>query len=260
MNAPVLVGCSHGTDSVEGRAAIRSILRDIAAARPGLEVPEAFVDVQEPAVADVVAHVLAGRAATRGGAAAGGREAVPGGPHDVESPGAVVVPLLLSTGFHVRVDVAAAVEGRAARAAGPLGPDGRLVAILRDRLAQAGLRAGDALVLAAAGSTDPDAARDVREVAARLEGELGRAVVVGFGAGARPSVPEAVERARAGLAGGGRVVVAAYLLAPGFFYDRVLEAGADVVTAPLAPDVRLAEIALARFDEALARAEVPVRG
>ena len=52
---PVLVGCSHGTDSVEGQAVIRSILASVADVRPDLVVREAFVDVQEPAVADVVA-------------------------------------------------------------------------------------------------------------------------------------------------------------------------------------------------------------
>ena len=75
------------------------------------------------------------------------------------------------------------------------------------------------------------------------------------GAGATPRVPEAVSTARA--TGAPRVVVAAYLLAPGFFHDRVLEAGGDVVSAPLAPDDRLAAIALDRYAAACARLEVP---
>ncbi|MDQ2623850.1 MAG: sirohydrochlorin chelatase, partial [Actinomycetota bacterium] len=41
----------------------------------------------------------------------------------------------------------------------------------------------------------------------------------------------------------------AYLLAPGYFYDRLREAGADVVTAPLAPDPRLASLVLERYVE-----------
>lgn len=261
MSGPVLVGCSHGTDSLEGRAAIRSILDDVARSRPGLDVREAFVDVQQPEVADVVAAAVRGaphlapHVAASGPAAAGlpALSTDPRGRPARVAPSAVVVPLLLSTGFHVRVDVAAAVTGRAARAAAPLGPDERLVAILVDRLAAAGLGPGDAVVLAAAGSTDPDAACDVREVAAGLSAALGRDVVVGYGAGAHPRVPAAVEGARSGLAPDGRVVVAAYLLAPGYFYDRVLEAGADVVTTPLAPDVRLAEIVLDRFDGAASR-------
>ena len=69
--------------------------------------------------------------------------------------------------------------------------------------------------------------------------------MVAYGSGARPSVPDAVAGARA--AGASRVVVASYLLAPGFFHDRLLTAGADVVTAPLAPDDRLVAVVLDRY-------------
>lgn len=236
--APVLVGCSHGTNDLAGRAVIRALLDDVRAARPDLDVREAFVDVQQPEVADVVAAVVA--------------------PSDGGAPGAaVVVPLLLSAGFHVSVDVAAAVEDRgpgtgAAAASGPLGPDPRLVDLLAERLAEAGLRDGDAVVIAAAGSSRPGAARDVAELAAGLRERVPGPVSVGYGAMATPTVPDAVAAARAGLAPGGRVVVAAYLLAPGFFYDRVLEAGADVVTGPLAPDPRLTAIVLDRYADAAA--------
>lgn len=225
---PVLVGCSHGTDDLDGRAAIRSILDGVRAARPDLDVREAFVDVQQPEVADVVAGAVTGTGS------------------------AVVVPLLLSVGFHVRVDVAASVEGRAAVAAPPMGPDPRLVEILADRVTAVGLADGDGVVLAAAGSSDPAAAVAVEEVAAGLRERLGRPVTVGYGAGASPRVPEAVAGVRAGLADGGRVVVASYLLAPGYFHDRVLEAGADVVSAPLAPDPRLVAIVLDRYQAAAA--------
>jgi sirohydrochlorin ferrochelatase len=227
---PVLVGCSHGTDSVEARAVIRSILASVADARPDLVVREAFVDVQKPAVADVVASAA-----------------------ELDLT-AVVVPLLLSVGFHVRVDIAAAVEGRPATAAPPLGPDARLVDVLVDRLTQAGLASGDAVVLAAAGSTDPAAAVAVEEVAAGLAMRLSRTVTVtvtvGYGAGSTPRVPDAVAAARA--TGARRVVIASYLLAPGFFHDRVLEAGADVVSAPLAPDDRIVAIVLDRYASAAA--------
>ncbi|WP_315095378.1 sirohydrochlorin chelatase [uncultured Cellulomonas sp.] len=224
---PVLVGCSHGTDDVAGRAAVRSILTGVAAVRPGLDVREAFVDVQEPEVADVVAYAL-----------------------ENDAPGAVVVPLLLSVGFHVKVDIAAAVDQPGATAASPLGPDPRLVDILVDRLEAAGLAPDDSVVLAAAGSTDPAAALAVESVAAGLADRLEQPVTLGYGAGAEPRVPAAVATARADLPPGGRVVVASYLLAPGYFYDRVRESGADVVSAPLAPDGRLVDIVLDRYDAA----------
>lgn len=218
--APVLVGCAHGTASHPGRAAIRSILADVAARRPGLDVREAFVDVQEPAVADVV-----------GGLA----------PEPV-----IVVPLLLSTGFHVVHDIGAATRAARARAAAPLGPHELLVQILLDRLEAVDLGPDDAVVLAAAGSSDPAAAAAVGEVATALAASLGRPVPVGFGAGAGPRVSQTVAAARASAE---RVVVAAYLLAEGFFLDRLHETGSDAVTAALAPDPRLADLVLARYDE-----------
>ncbi len=52
------------------------------------------------------------------------------------------------------------------------------------------------------------------------------------------------------------MVVGSYLLAPGYFHDRVLEAGADVVSAPLAPDDRLTPIVLDRYAAATDRAVV----
>lgn len=251
--APVLVGCSHGTDNVAGQAAIRAILDDVRAARPELDVREAFVDVQQPAVADVVTQAVAPPTAGEG-----------------QGGAAVVVPLLLSAGFHVNVDITEAVspahEGRGpqhgpAVAAGALGPDPRLAQILADRLAQAGVRPHDAVVLAAAGSSKAAAARDVEAVAEHLRAHHDGPVTVGFGAMATPSVRDAVAAAREALATttatregsvAPRVVVAAYLLAPGFFHDRLLGTGADVVTAPLAPDPRLTSIVLDRYAEGVA--------
>ncbi len=224
---PVLVGCSHGTDDVAGRAAVRSILTGAAARRPELDVREAFVDVQQPEVANVVADAL-----------------------ETDAAGAVVVPLLLSSGFHVKVDIAEAVDQPGATAASPLGPDPRLVDILVDRLEAVDLGPDDLVVLAAAGSSDPAAALAVEQVAAGLADRIPQPVTIGYGAGAEPRVPAAVAAARADVPEGGRVVIASYLLAPGYFHDRVLEAGADVVTDPLAPDDRLVEIVLDRYDDA----------
>jgi sirohydrochlorin ferrochelatase len=225
VREPVLVACSHGTDDPLGRGVVAGILDGMRGLRPGLDVRPAFVDVQEPAVGRVVAEV-----------AAEGREAV-------------VVPLLLSAGYHVHVDVAAAVARRPAAAAGALGPDVRLVACLVDRLRDTA-RPGDAVVLAAAGSSDP---RATRAVEVMLEG-LRQAwphgpVSVAFGSAASPRVPEAVAGARAG--GAARVVVSTYLLAPGWFHDRLADAGADAVTAPLAPDIRVLDVALDRYDAAV---------
>jgi sirohydrochlorin ferrochelatase len=239
-DAPVLVACSHGTRGPLGRRTVGALVAAVAAARPGLDVEAAFVDVQPPQVGDVVRRVTAS-----------GRRAV-------------VVPLLLSGGYHVHVDIGRATADERATSTGALGPDPRLARVLLDRLGEAGARPGDAVVLAAAGSSDQRSGADVDQVAAAVRERWTGPVVVGHGASAHPSVAEAVAQAR-GLTTG-RVVVAAYLLAPGFFHDRLAGAGADAVTGPLAVDAsgaidpRLVEVVLDRYDAAvLERAPAPTR-
>jgi sirohydrochlorin ferrochelatase len=73
-------------------------------------------------------------------------------------------------------------------------------------------------------------------------------------------VPEAVAELRAEEADrkgdDARVVIASYLLAPGFFHDQLAKAGADAVTAPLLPAPVIAQIVLDRYDAALAAGRV----
>lgn len=221
MTAPTLVACSHGTGSAAGRAAIRALLDQVRGILPGVPVEEAFVDVQQPEVDDVVA------------------DAVARGP-------VVVVPVLLSTGYHTRIDIARAVAAHPRAFAAPaLGPHDLLALALESRLHEAGLRPDDTVMLAAAGSSDPAAEHDVRRMATRLAGCLQMPVSVGFAAGAQPRIAAAVAQAREH--GASRVVVASYVLAPGHFADVIANAGADVVTAPLAPDLRIAGVIAERY-------------
>ena len=226
---PVLVACAHGTRNPTGRRLIAELALAARALRPELSTTAAFVDVQPPTVVDVVAGL----------AAAG--------------PAAVVVPLLLSGGYHVHVDIAGAVaDAEGAVAARPLGPDARLVEVLRDRLAETGADPRDpltAVVVAAAGSSDPRSVADVQQTADLLQRSWAGPVTTGYGSAARPTVPDAVAAARRGSAE--QVVVAAYLLAPGHFHDKLAGAGADVVTAPLLPDERIAAVLLDRYDAAV---------
>jgi sirohydrochlorin ferrochelatase len=225
----VLVACAHGTRNPTGRRLIAELALAARALRPGLQTTAAFVDVQPPTVVDVVRGLA-----------------------DTATP-AVVVPLLLSGGYHVHVDIAGAVQAHPqAVAARPLGPDPRLAAVLTDRLTEAGADPRDpltAIVLAAAGSSDPRSVRDVEDTADLLQRTWAGAVTTGYGSAAQPPVPEAVTAAR--RAGAERVVVAAYLLAPGHFHDKLQGAGADSVTAPLLPDERIAAVLLDRYDAAL---------
>ena len=90
---------------------------------------------------------------------------------------------------------------------------------------------------------------DVEATAALLQERWAGPVTTGYGSAAKPPVPEAVAAARS--AGASRVVLAAYLLAPGHFHDKLTGAGADAVTAPLLPDDRIAAVLLDRYDAAL---------
>ena len=226
----VLVACAHGTRNPTGRRLIAELALSARRLRPGVVTTAAFVDVQPPTVVDVVARL-----------AATGRPAV-------------VVPLLLSAGYHVHVDIARAVaRAEGTVAARPLGPDPRLVDVLHDRLLQAGADPRDprtAVVLAAAGSSDARSVADVGSTADLLQRSWAGRVTTGYGSAASPTVPDAVAAAR--QAGAERVVVASYLLAPGHFHDKLAGAGADAVTEPLLPDERIAAVLLDRYDAASA--------
>jgi sirohydrochlorin ferrochelatase len=240
MNSPIMIACAHGTSNTQGAAEVNALRAEIAALRPGLDVREAYVDVQQPDLVDVVAGLPEGEAA-------------------------VVVPLLLSVGYHVKVDIARAVKSRpGSAAAAPLGPDPRLATLLDQRLREAGVTDNDVIVLAAAGSSNPNAAKSVEELLGQLRELRSNRMVAAYGASAKPSVPDAVAMLREELEGGagagesagavdvgGRVVIASYLLAPGYFHDQLAKAGADVVTEPLLPSPVLAEIALERYDAAV---------
>lgn len=224
-----LVALTHGEPSSANRAAIMRLVDGVAQARPGADVSIAFVDAQHRDVATALAE-------------------------SVRDPEAIIVPLVLSAGFHVRTGLARGIDrlaGEGAALAAPLGPDDRLVEVLAERLAPL---AGDdvSVVLAAAGSNDPRAVRECFETARRLGARIGRPVTVGFIAAAIPRLPDAIETLRA-VHPRTRVVVAAYLLAPGAFYDAAALAGGDAVTGPLmvadapAPE-QLVELVLDRID------------
>ncbi|UQU62298.1 sirohydrochlorin chelatase [Couchioplanes caeruleus] len=201
----VLLAVAHGTRSAAGQAQIRGLVDRVALRRPDLDVRLAYVDVQEPRVGEVAV-----------------------------SPDTVIVPLLLSAGYHVRVDIAEAAAVSGARVAPPLGPDPVLVDGLRRHLT-----GGDAVVLAAAGSSDPAWRADIDRVAA----ELG--ATVAYASGTDRRVPEVVAHLRE--QGAERVTVAAYLLAEGLFYRALHSAGADRVTPPLCEDRAVVDLVAARY-------------
>ena len=229
MPAPALIAISHGTASPAGQAAVAALVQSVAAALPEVHVRLGHVDVQQP---DVAASL----------------DALP-----ADEP-AVIVPLLLSAGYHVRVDLREQSADHAGVAiSSALGPDPRLVDVLVSRLADLGPAPHDALVLAVAGSSDDRANEDCRVTARMLSDRLGRAVAVGFLAAAEPRLGPAVAAARAGDR---RVVVANYLLAPGYFHDLAVRVadGSDVARPLLdddPPAAPLVELVVDRYRAAL---------
>ena len=230
---PALAAISHGTSSPQGQRAVSSLVDAVAGRRTALTVHGGFVDVQQPDVSATLASVADGQPAA-------------------------VVPLLLSAGYHVHVDLLREVDhassDRDAVLGRALGPDDRLVTILRTRLVEAGIRSSDRIVLACAGSSDARAVADCHEMGERLALALGRPVRVGFISAAFPRLEDAVREERQ-AARRSRVVVSTYLLAPGYFNDLAHLAAADVVTEPLlradhpVPG-ELVELVLDRYDEA----------
>ena len=216
---------AHGTRNPRGVALVHALADAVRAT--GIDTTVSFVDVLGPTPAEVL------RAGT--------------GP-------AVLVPAFLASGYHVRTDVPAGVaeSGRTDVTVTPaLGPDPVLAQVLGSRLAAAGHRPGDAVVLVAAGSSDPLALADVATAARLLTAELGDAlrapVEIGYVATASPKVGEVVGVLRE--RGHARVALAPYLLAPGLFHDTLAGVGADVVGEPLGLDERVVDLVVARRSE-----------
>lgn len=194
-----LVTVAHGTRSGQGNAVALELTR-LAGQALGVEAVTSYVELQRPLLAEALA---------------------------TSAEPSVVVPLLLSRGYHTRVDLPQAL----ATARGPalltdaLGPSAALAAAQVARLREAGAEPGQPLVLAAAGSQDPVAAEDL-QAAAVLLGDLwgSECRLATMAAGDIPVV------VRPGDA------VSTYLLAPGFF-ARELGASARAAGAAVVSDV-----------------------
>lgn len=224
--APILVLCAHGTKDPAGAAVVRRIARGLSRERPGLEVIRGYVDVQSPHITDLTTAL----------SAAGRRY--------------VVVPLLLSAGQHVLVDIPSALGRSGAIGADRLGPDRVLADLLVTRLREAGAVDSDAVVLAAAGSARAEAAADAQKAVGRLRERWSGEVQVGYGASARPTVTQSVTQLRAVYP---RVAIASYLIGPGHFHSMLSGCGADIISAPLGAHESLVRLVLERYDVARSR-------
>ncbi|MFD8888398.1 sirohydrochlorin chelatase [Streptomyces erythrochromogenes] len=240
--APVLLVIAHGSRDPRHAATVHALTRRVRALRPGLRVETAFLDFNAPRVEQVLSALHAD------------------GVRDV-----VALPLLLTRAFHAKADIPAALSdaltrlpGLSVSVADVLGPSPLLVEALERRLSEAGLtpadRATTAVVLASAGSTDPEAIAVIAEIAREWRHTGWCAVRPAFASAALPRTEDAVRALRA--EGFARVAVAPYVIAPGRLPDRIAAgaeaAGADVVADVLGAAPELALLLLRRYDAAAA--------
>lgn len=166
-----------------------------------------------------------------------------------------VVPAFLASGYHVRHDLPAHVHASGHRdvvVTPALGPDPEMVRVVTYRLLESGWRQGDSVILAAAGTSDPGAQRDLRITATMLSSTIGSRVELAYAATGEPRVADAVASLR--RKGAGRIFVASYLLSDGLFQDRLRASGADVVTDPLGLHPGTVRLIASRFR----RARLPI--
>ncbi|WP_179235678.1 CbiX/SirB N-terminal domain-containing protein [Streptomyces sp. CS113] len=227
--APALVVVAHGSRDPRALSTVRALLDRVRALRPALPVHLGHVELNAPLLPDTLAGLGDGTA--------------------------VLVPLLLSRGHHVKRDIpeTAALSPARTRVAAPLGPHPLLVDALHARLTEAGwpTHAGPdhAVVLASAGSRDPESRADTARTAALLAARLGVPVVPAYASAAAPTVPEAVRTLTA--RGYRRVAVAACFTAPGRFATECAAAAPWIASEPLGTHPSMAHLLLHRYDRAL---------
>lgn len=220
-----LLTVAHGTRSAPGNDVARS-LTAAAGRELGVEARCSFVELAEPLLTEAVTTAR---------------------------PGTVVVPLLLSTGIHLRQDLpqmsdqapSPVLLGRS------LGPHAELAAAQVDRLRESGATPGSPLVMVAAGSSDALATRDLVRAAELL--------AVAWGAPVRLATMTALGERPAAVVNPGDAV-SPYLLSPGYFASRLrqvaLEAGAARVAEVIGTHPRVVALVVRRA-RALAQARRP---
>lgn len=230
-SAPSLLAVAHGSrdpEALRTALALLDLVRDL---RPGLDVRLGHIELNRPLLPDTL--------------------------DGLRGTDAVLVPLLLGRGHHVKRDLparAAAAPDVRTRIAAPLGPHPLLVEALYGRLAEAGWDPADeggrraAVVLAAAGSRDPDSAQDTRRTAGMLAMRLGVPVVPAYASAATPTVPAALRALAA--RGRHRAFVASYFTAPGRFAGACADAVPHRAAAPLGAHPAMARLVLHRYDQA----------
>ncbi|MGW7443929.1 sirohydrochlorin chelatase [Kitasatospora sp. NPDC054795] len=228
----MLLAVAHGSRDPAAVTSIRALLRVVRSLRPELPVRGCFLDFARPSLPEALSQLADSRP--------------------------VLAPLFLSTGYHLRVDLPAALSAAGlplTHLAGALGPHPLLAEALADRLAEAGAPPHTPVVLAGAGSSDPASLADTARMAALLAAHLGRPVTPSHLSAAAPTPQQAVAALR--RAGHPEIALASHLLSPGHFARRATATTATWTSAPLGAHPSVARLVLRRYDEA--RAAMAVR-
>jgi sirohydrochlorin ferrochelatase len=233
MNTLVLT--AHGSRDPRSGANAEAVADRLAMMRSDLDVRLAFLELNTPNFADVLAGLP-------------------------DSRRAVVAPLLLASAYHARLDIPKQIADAGAhgiRQADVLGEDERLIAVLRERLAELGVSPLDddlGVMVVAIGSSNLAANARTAKVAARLAvGTQWAAATTAFATRPEASVARAADQLR--RRGARRLVIAPWFLAPGLITDGVSNFARDngiPMAAPLGSHRLVAETVLDRYDEALA--------
>ncbi|MGW7364953.1 sirohydrochlorin chelatase [Streptomyces sp. NPDC054841] len=245
-HSPVLLVIAHGSRDPRHAATVHALVRRIRSRRPGLRVSTAFLDFDAPSVPQVLERMAND------------------GVRDV-----VALPLLLTRAFHAKADIPSVLNEARARhprlritQAEVLGPSPLLLEAVERRLYEAGAgltpedKRSTGVVLASAGSSDPEAIAVIADMARELRHTGWCAVRPAFASAVSAAGYSRTEDAVRALRteGVARVAVAPYVIAPGRLPDRIAvgagEAGADVLADVLGPAPELARLLLERYDEA----------
>jgi len=232
-----LVLTAHGSRDPRAAANTQAIAGHLRRVAPEYAVRVAFCEHSAPNLRDVLRETTTGSA----------------------GDDTVVVPLLLASAYHARIDIPAMIaeSGAGVRVAPTLGEDSRLVQVLGERLTSAGASRFDpelGVVVVAVGSSHAAANAQTATIAAPLSrGTRWAGVEVAFATeGPQPSVPEAVERLRA--RGATKLMIAPWFLAHGRITDRVAAYAAQAgipMAEPLGAHRLVAATVLDRVDDLL---------
>lgn len=223
-----LVLTAHGSADPRSAAVTHAVAGRIRRLRPWLDVRPAFLEQNGPSLLDTLSGL--------------------------RTP-AVVVPFLLASAFHARVDIPSIVEqaGAVVDRAEVLGEDPALLTVLRQRLAELGVSPDDdglGILVVAVGSSHPAANARTATVARSLRsGTRWAGAEVAFATGPYANIPETAERLRA--RGAERLVIAPWFLAHGRITDRVAEYAAAqgiAMAEPLGSHNLVAATVMDRYD------------